>query len=128
MNRSKFASGFVAKKNNEPDQLPEEIPEGQFYKLDKRIVVPCDVIEWATFFDGNTNRMVASTNIGESHVSTVFLGLNHSFSMGKMAPPLLFETMIMSGEYEGDSMRCSTYAQAEEQHEKALRIVRGEIY
>ena len=43
--------------------------------------------------------------VGDSRVSTVWLGLNHEFRPGR--PPLIFETMIFGGEY-GDY--CERYA------------------
>lgn len=55
-------------------------------------------------------------------VSTVFLGLDHSF-MSKT--PLLFETMIFGGdESEEYQERYSTWKQAEEGHQKAVDMVK----
>ena len=53
-------------------------------------------------------------------VSTVFLGLDHQYGDG---PPLLFETMIFGGIHDEFCERCSTWAQAEEQHALAVKIV-----
>lgn len=55
-------------------------------------------------------------------VSTVFLGMDHSFGGG---PPLLFETMIFGGNHDRYHERYSTWAEAEAGHEKALRLARG---
>lgn len=50
-----------------------------------------DVHTWAHWFE-KANRHVGSTMVGKMHVSTVFLGIDHSF--GRAGPPVLWETMI----------------------------------
>ena len=73
-----------------------------------------NIIEKAVRFE-NADRRVALTNLfGLCTVSTVFLGLDHSWGFG---PPLLFETMAFwekNGAYEQE--RCSTWPEAEAQH------------
>lgn len=51
-----------------------------------------DIIEWAKQFD-NDQKKVTFTEFEGSHiqVSTVFLGLDHSWDRG---PPILWETMV----------------------------------
>ena len=44
---------------------------------------------------GQRPRRVDLTKVGEYEVSTVFLGLDHSFGSG---PPVLYETMIFKGD------------------------------
>ena len=56
-------------------------------------------------------------------VSTVFLGLDHSFGGG---PPLLFETMIFDGGEEEHCVRYSTWQQAEEGHKEACKLALGD--
>lgn len=91
-----------------------------FYILDGRTPVAVDGIEeWAQ--RGGSVR-VDETVIGQARVSTVFLGIDHQHGDG---PPLLFETMILGGEHDEYQKRCSTYAQAEAQHEAACALVRG---
>jgi hypothetical protein len=72
------------------------------------------IIEKALRF-GTADRRVALTNLyGLCSVSTVFLGLDHSWGFG---PPMLFETMAFWQEEGGRQQeRCSTWAEAEEQH------------
>jgi hypothetical protein len=53
------------------------------------------LLEWAIFMEC-CDRHVAETTFGEARVSTVFLGLDQSFS--GIGPPVLFETMIFSKE------------------------------
>jgi hypothetical protein len=64
-----------------------------------------DLLEWGRWFQENGDkRQVAISNIGETRVSTVFLGLDHNFvSSGE---PVLFETMVFVGR---ESMECQRY-------------------
>lgn len=51
-----------------------------------------DLLTWGKWFeDSREKRRIARTNIGDYLVSTVFLGLDHSFG-GDV--PILFETMV----------------------------------
>lgn len=76
-----------------PDE-PEERPRrwGGWYILDeRRQPKPVeDIKEWADWFE-TADRRVMSTRIGCLVLSTIFLGLDHSFGDG---PPILFESMI----------------------------------
>lgn len=59
---------------------------------------------------------------GLTHVSTVFLGLDHRFY--GQGPPILFETMIFGGWTFSDyQQRYSTWGQAESGHLAALKVV-----
>jgi len=63
---------------------------------DKIPVAEPDLYKWAQWFQCNDDaRVVARDQIGESRVSTVFLGLDHNF-MGD-GPPILWETMVFGG-------------------------------
>jgi hypothetical protein len=74
---------------------------------------PCqDIMAWARWFN-TADRRVASTVIGEVEVSTVFLALDHSFDADA---PLLYETLVMGGEHDGEITRYSTRQQAEDGH------------
>lgn len=65
--------------------------------------------EWAEFFD-KEERFLWQHDIGEhSHVSTVFLGIDHQWGSG---PPLLFETLVTDGPLADEMHRYSTYEQA----------------
>ena len=77
---------------------------------------------WARFFDNPQSRRVKHVKIFRTRISTVFLGLDHSWGDG---PPLLFETMIFGGKHDGYKTRCSTWAEALEMHKKACLIVLG---
>lgn len=63
------------------------------YVLRGKLAVPVSTMEeWAKKFDGR-NRIVAQTRIGGVFISTVFLGIDHSFDGGL---PLIFETMALA--------------------------------
>lgn len=91
------------------------------YILVGQTAVPCDnTREWAKWFE-HADRVVAKSEFGDMLVSTVFLGLDHDFSM--QGPPLLFETMIFrAGQALDYQERCSTWLEAEEQHERGILV------
>lgn len=62
--------------------------------------------EWAALW--TECRAGGRTEVGDATVSTVYLGLDHSFGDG---PPLIFETMVFGGPLHGE---CYRYATAEE--------------
>ncbi len=125
MNRNDFISNdWIKPALGEIDQLPEDIEPGhQYYKLEGRKVVPSDMMEWAMSIENRDGkRQVANTSMPDGvNVSTVLLGLDHNFGVG---PPLIFETMIFGGEHDSDTWRCSTYSQAEKQHQEALEMLK----
>jgi hypothetical protein len=86
------------------------------YILDGHETRPADLLEWASWFE-NTDRTVAKTTVGrdahKAEVSTVFLGLDHSFGTG---PPLLFETLVIGGPLDEEMERYSTWDDAEAGH------------
>lgn len=93
------------------------------YILEGRETVPCpSLIEWARWFE-NADRRVGHDFIGKVRVSTVFLGVDHSFGRG---PPELFETMIFGGPHDGYAERYSTWDEAEAGHKKALWIAEAD--
>jgi hypothetical protein len=93
----------------------------EHYVLEGKEAKSVDLITWAKWFEA-ADRHVAKTDITDDiHVSTVFLGLDHSFGDG---PPLLYETMIFGGEHDEYQQRYSTWEQAEAGHEKAVELAR----
>jgi hypothetical protein len=72
-----------------------------------------DLIRWAMWME-SADRHVRDSFQGDVRVSTVFLGLDHSFR--DTGPPILFETMVFL-EHDGiEQERYSTWAEAEEGH------------
>ena len=96
------------------------------YILDGHNTVKCnDVWEWAKWFEANFNkRHVANEEIGGIRVSTVFLGVDHSFGEG---PPLLFETMVFGGPLDQEQDRCTTWKQAETMHVSMVDKIKHEV-
>jgi len=95
----------------------------EHYILDENHnAVPADLMTWARSLENSEARRVAQTYIGIAMVSTVFLGLDHSFWEG---PPLLFETMVFGGACDGDMERCTTWSEAEAQHSAMCDRVRA---
>lgn len=80
-----------------------------------------DLVEWSRRFETDERR-IAQTRMPDGRwVSTVFLGLDHRFGEG--GSPLVFETMVFPSEKNLDEewvQRCSTYAQALEQHKRGV--------
>jgi len=80
------------------------------------------MMEWGLFMGNINDRTVAKDSKGDINVSTVFVGLDHSFGGPE---PLLFETMIFGGEHDQDCDRYPTWEKAESGHkamcEKAFK-------
>ena len=89
------------------------------YILEGTKTVECtNLIQWAESFE-NDNRIVAQTSIGKVKVSTVFLGIDHSFG-GDI--PLLFETLIFGGSLNSKMKRYETWEQAELGHKEMVKL------
>ena len=76
-----------------------------------------DIIKWGKWFSENDRTVIRTEKEGYI-ISTVFMGLDHSFGGG---PPLLFESMVFKDETGGqdhDVFRYSTLEQAKEGHIK----------
>jgi hypothetical protein len=111
-----------------PRRYDPQKTTGHFVLLGKLAVPEPDLMKWAHWFE-YADRHVASTRIGPIWISTVFLGLDHSFNFENdpRILPVLFETMIFRGGSGDDSFRCGTWEEAEEQHREAVAMVRKEI-
>ena len=95
----------------------------EHYILEGKKVVSCDLMTWARWFESAERHVVKSGDKSSVWVSTVFIGLDHSFGDG---PPLLFETMIFGGPHDQYKERCSTWEQAEEMHKTAYELAFGD--
>lgn len=86
-------------------------------------VQPAELMEWARWFEKNgERRRVDATELPEGVlVSTVFLGLDHSFGDG---PPLIFETMAFQNGEEALCWRYSTWNDAKLGHDRAVELIR----
>lgn len=83
-----------------------------------------DPIEWAKWFEADPvrHRRVRHTQLTDDIVvSTVFLGIDHSWGFRSPAP-VLWETMIFGGEHDGYQDRYASRADAIKGHAKAVRL------
>lgn len=98
----------------------------QFYILEGRKVKRATTREWALFMERRDDvRVVARTDVGGFHISTVFIGLDHNFSPD--GPPVLWETMVFddqNGRADFEQVRCAgSWDQAEEMHRRMVEQV-----
>ena len=84
-------------------------------------VLEPDFLTWARWLE-TADRIVQQTHLGDVLISTVFLGLDHSFGYGA---PVLFETMIFDGEHDSYQDRYVTWAEAEAGHRRAVLLAGG---
>jgi hypothetical protein len=86
---------------------------------------PLTLMEWAQAFDNMTEeaRRIALTQVWPGvTVSTVWIGLDHRIHGD--GPPLIFESMVFGGHYDGKAERYATEAEAVEGHERMVRSMR----
>ena len=89
------------------------------YILDGKNPIECeDILQWGKWF-ATADRHVNQTKRNGINVSTIFLGIDHSFDGGG---PILFETMIFGGEQDQEQWRYATWEEAEEGHKKACEL------
>lgn len=91
---------------------------------DKVPVLEPDLEKWAKWFSNN-KRSIAADQIGESLISTVFIGIDHNFFPG--GESLLFETMVFDGPLDGEQERYHTWDEAVKGHEEMLKRVKNEL-
>lgn len=94
------------------------------YTLDEKgnPVAETDLMKWAKWFK-TAERHVAQEQIGDSRISTVFLGLDHNYSAG--GAPVLWETMVFGGALDREQDRCSgSREQAEAMHVQMVERVK----
>ena len=107
---------------------PQEIEQAtvQWYYLDeKHNVVPWkekfptwpDYIVWW----GTTERQLFRDQVGPARVSTIFLGLDHSYDTDPLHKPIVFETLVFGGINDCDMQRYCTYEEAKVGHEQAVK-------
>jgi len=93
---------------------------GDKYILDEnRKPVLCeDLMAWAKWVE-ESERTMKKTEKNGIKVSTMFLGLDHSFGDG---PPMLYETVIFGGEHDQYQERYATEEEALKGHTKAEEL------
>lgn len=89
-----------------------------YYDKDGRSI---EMMDWAQLFEDNGYKRIASDTVGDATISTVWMGLDHSFGFG---PPLIFETMVFGGSLSDEMDRYPTLAEAETGHRAMVERVR----
>lgn len=91
-----------------------------YYDMDGK---PIGLLEWAALMEAVDARVVGRDDVGDAHVSTVLLGLDHNFGDG---PPVIFETMVFGyGDDEGEyQWRYRTKEEALAGHQRVVAAVR----
>jgi hypothetical protein len=106
---------------NDPPSLI--LPHNGRYILQGTKPVPCpDLLTWGRWLE-RFERHVGETFLSDgTRVSTVFLGLDHSFSRYEDGPhePVLFETMVFGGPNNEEMYRYSTWEEAEVGHREMV--------
>lgn len=87
---------------------------------DKKVIPVKAVLEWGKMLETEDRIVKQETLKNKLRVSTVFLGLNHSFGNGE---PLWFETMVFPEKEMGelDMDRYTTWEQAEKGHKAMVK-------
>jgi hypothetical protein len=81
-----------------------------YYVLEGHEVRPVeDVLTWGEWMRTAERRVEYTTLPSGTEVSTVFIGLDHSFREG---PPVLFETLVFGGPCDGEMSRYATWQEA----------------
>jgi len=92
------------------------------WKLVNRVPVECGFLEWVEYFE-SPDRLLNNTYIPFTRISTVFLGLDHSFYFGpEETEPILFESMIFGGSFDSTQWRYATYQESQEGHKQLCEI------
>jgi hypothetical protein len=55
-----------------------------------------DFLQWAMYFETADRRVAENVTLYGERLSTIFLGMDHSFNFHPDAPPILFETMLFA--------------------------------
>ena len=83
---------------------------------------PLDLAGWCARMEDPGYKRVSIAEVCDVRVSTVWLGLDHSWG-GKR--PLIFETMIFGGPYDGEQDQYSTLEEAVTGHKAMVQIAFG---
>jgi hypothetical protein len=100
------------------------------YRLDGHTPVSvADTLEWAIWREAHQGEeIVARTRIAGAVVSTVFLGIDHGFSLDGSHTPVVFETMIFRedhGGFYGERRRYCTWDDAIAGHKEIVKKLKA---
>jgi hypothetical protein len=100
------------------------LPDMDTYILDENgnPIREINLLKWSKEMD-TPARTVGREKVGDSEISTVFLGIDHGF--GETEVPILWETMVFGGRMDTHTERCSgTREQAEAMHAAVVAKVK----
>lgn len=105
----------------------------KYYLLDEnKIPYEVSLEEGLKLYDNPDMKIVKQNKFKNGvFVSTVFLGIDHGWFADKdniNYKPLLFETMIFEGEYNGYQERYTSYTDALEGHQKAINLIKSKTF
>lgn len=135
--------------DNPPKWEPPSDPfnlTGKYILVHRKPVACPDLFKWGKWLNRPYNKRVRSTYVGDTWISTVFLGLDHDFRIKEhkakhKSKPILFETMVFFKEpekheynqdddidtvYHNDMTRCCTWRRALALHWDMVRRVKDE--
>jgi hypothetical protein len=93
----------------------------KYYILnDNKEPIEADWEEYCEFLDILENKIVKQETIGNTKISTVFLGQDIGNDSGA---PILFETMCFGDKLDGDQWRYQTFDEALKGHQKVREMV-----
>ena len=81
---------------------------------------PIDMERWVRLMEDPGYKVIAKTVVGDAEVSTVWLGLDHSFG-GSV--PIIFETMIFGGALDENQWRYATEDEARQGHAEKVTLL-----
>lgn len=93
----------------------------KYYILNGHKAVPVGFLTWSEWYGNTMNRHVADEKVGKVRISTIFLGVDHSWTG---PPPLLFETMVFGGLFDMEMDRYATWKEAERGHKIMVEKVK----
>jgi hypothetical protein len=98
-----------------------------YYILDKKTgeIKTVSMFEWSAWFEDVENRRIEVTEEDDFRVSTVFIGIDHSYGIGDQA--LLYETCVLEGPptVQGKLYRYATMSEAKAGHWAIVGLLRG---
>jgi hypothetical protein len=95
---------------------------GLYILIDGTPVECGDVLTWASWFEEyGEERQLARDVIGETTVSTIFLGVD--FNHTRTGPPILWETMVFGGPHNMWGQRYRSAPAAIKGHAEAVAMV-----
>jgi len=86
---------------------------------DENPIIESDIKKWELWFQ-TADRLIAEDRIGVAYISTIFLGIDHSFNESH---PLLYETMIFGGKHDQYTKRYYDKITALTGHKYAVKMI-----